>query len=110
MSAAQDVHFQDFTEGEEEVNLRLPSDTKFKLGDIFLPVSMELGNTSMRIQDILELEFGSIIELERLAGESVELLVNDKVFAQGEVLVVDEHFAIRVTKLITTAEVELKER
>ena len=109
-STAKDVDFQDFTEGEEEANLRLPADTKLKLGDVYLHVSMELGTTAMRIQDILELEEGSIIELERLAGESVDLLVNDKMFAQGEVVVIDEHFGIRITRLITTAQVELEER
>ena len=104
------MDFQDFTEGKQEAILRLPVDTKLKLGDVYLPVSMELGHTSMRIQDILELEEGSIVELERLAGESVELLVNDKVFAVGEVVVIDEHFGIRITRLITTAQVELGER
>lgn len=109
-SAPQNVDFQDFTEGGEEAAVRLPTDTKLKLGDIYLPVSIELGSTSMQIRDILELEIGSIIELERLAGESVDLLVNDKMFAQGEVVVIDEHFGIRITRLITTAEVELSER
>ena len=109
-STAQDMEFQDLTEGDEEANLRLPSDTKLKLGDVYLPVSIELGTTSMQIRDIIELEIGSIIELERLAGESVDLLVNDMTFAQGEVVVIDEHFGIRITKLITTAEVELSER
>ena len=104
------MEFQDITEGEEETGQRLPQDTKFKLGDIYLPVSIELGTTSMKIRDIVELEIGSIIELERLAGESVDLLVNDMTFAQGEVVVIDEHFGIRITRLITTAEVDLSER
>lgn len=68
--------------------------------DIVLPVSIELGRTKMFIKDILELERGSIVEIDKLAGEPVDLLVNNKKVAEGEVVVVDKHFGIRITNLI----------
>lgn len=69
------------------------------LMDLTFPVSIELGRTKMLIKDILELGHGSVIEFEKLAGEPVDLLVDDKKIAEGEVVVVDEHFGIRVTSL-----------
>ncbi len=72
--------------------------------DIVLPVSIELGRTTMYIKDILELERGSIIELDKMAGEPVDLYVNNKKMAEGEVVVVDKHFGIRITNLIDPAD------
>ena len=84
-------------------------ETKFDfLMDLTFPVSIELGRTKMLIKDILELGHGSVIEFDKLAGEPVDLLVDDKKIAEGEVVVVDEHFGIRVTSLIRTSEI-LKE-
>lgn len=70
------------------------------LMDLMLSVSIELGRTKMFIKDILELERGSIIELEKMAGEPVDLFINNKKMAEGEVVVVDKHFGIRITNLI----------
>ena len=67
--------------------------------DVDLTVSVELGRTRMKIQDILNLGSGSVIELSRLASEPVDLLVNETPFAQGEVVVVEDSFAIRITKV-----------
>jgi flagellar motor switch protein FliN len=72
--------------------------------DIDLPISIELGRTTMLIRDIVRLAPGSIVELDKLSGEPVDLLVNGKMFARGEVVVVDENFAIRITDLVTPAE------
>ena len=72
--------------------------------DVTLQVAIELGRTEMSIKKILELGPGSIIELNRMAGEPVDLLVNDKVIAKGEVVVVDENFGIRIVKLISPEE------
>jgi flagellar motor switch protein FliN len=74
------------------------------LMDVKLPVSIELGRTMMAIADILALGGGSIVELDKLAGEPVDLLVNNKIIAQGEVVVVDENFGIRVTTLVSPQE------
>ena len=70
------------------------------LMDIVLPVSIELGRTKMFIKNILDLERGSIVELDKMAGEPVDLLVNNKKMAEGEVVVVDKHFGVRITNLI----------
>lgn len=70
------------------------------LMDVQLPVSIELGRTSLPIADILEWGQGSIIELDKLAGEPVDLMVNNKLVARGEVVVVDEKFGLRITSLI----------
>jgi len=74
------------------------------LMDVVLPISIELGSTRMSIQDILNLGPGSVVELNKLAGEPVDLLVNNKVVAKGEVVVIDENFGLRVTSLISPEE------
>lgn len=71
------------------------------LMDVNLPVSIELGRTKMSISDILALGPGSVVELAKLAGEPVDLLVNYKIIARGEVVVVDENFGVRITQLMT---------
>jgi flagellar motor switch protein FliN/FliY len=77
----------------DETNLGL-------LLDIPLKVTVELGRTQKVIKDILELSQGSIIELDKLAGEPVDILVNNKLIAKGEVVVIDENFGVRVTDII----------
>ncbi len=72
--------------------------------DVPMRVTVELGRTEMTIKEILGLGEGSIIELNKLAGEPVDILVNDKLIAQGEVVVIDENFAVRVTKIVTPME------
>ena len=80
------------------------------LGDVYLPVSIELGRTRLPIKDIMDLEKSSIIEFDKLAGETVDLLVNDKKFAEGEVVVIDEHFGIRITNLVRSEDIILEMR
>ena len=72
--------------------------------DVPLNMTIELGRTQMSIRRILEMGPGSIIELDRFAGEPVDLLVNNKVVARGEVVVVDENFGIRIVSLVTPEE------
>ncbi|MFD0959490.1 flagellar motor switch phosphatase FliY [Paenibacillus chungangensis] len=69
--------------------------------DIPLKVTVELGRTQKQIKDILELSQGSIIELDKLAGEPVDILVNSKLIAKGEVVVIDENFGVRVTDIVS---------
>lgn len=69
--------------------------------DIPLKVTVELGRTKKSIKDILDLASGSIIELDKLAGEPVDILVNEKLVAEGEVVVIDENFGVRVTDIIS---------
>ena len=63
-------------------------------------MTVELGRTHKVIKDILELSQGSIIELDKLAGEPVDILVNNKLIAKGEVVVIDENFGVRVTDIV----------
>ncbi|MBK8250680.1 MAG: flagellar motor switch protein FliN [Gemmatimonadetes bacterium] len=68
--------------------------------DLTLPVSIELGRTSMTVQEVLRLGRGSVIQLERLAGEPIDVYVGDRRFAEGEVVVLGEHFGVRLTRII----------
>ncbi len=72
--------------------------------DIPLEVSVELGRARMVISDLLQLGQGSVIELSKLAGEPLEILVNHKLVARGEVVVVNEKFGVRLTDIISPAE------
>jgi len=74
------------------------------LMDVDLPIAIELGRTKLSIADILALGPGSVVELNKLAGEPVDLLVNQRVVARGEVVVVDENFGLRITQLMTPEE------
>lgn len=67
--------------------------------DIELPITVRIGTTDMRLIDIMRLGLGSIIELEKLVDEPVEVLVNDKLVARGEVVVCDSNFAVRITEV-----------
>lgn len=72
--------------------------------DVGLELSVELGRTQKRIKEILEFTAGSIIELDKLAGEPVDIMVNGKLLAKGEVVVIDENFGVRVTEIISPLE------
>ncbi len=72
--------------------------------DIPLRLTVELGRTRMSIREILELGQGSVVELSKLAGEPLEVLVNEKLVARGEVVVVNEKFGIRLTDIISPVE------
>lgn len=72
--------------------------------DIPLQVSVELGKTKRSVKEILELGSGSIIELDKLAGEPVDILVNRQLIAQGEVVVIDENFGVRITDIVSQRE------
>ena len=81
------------------------SDNKIDmLLEVELDVTIELGRKRMTIQEVLQLGKGSVIELSKLAGEPVDIFVNQKRLAQGEVVVVDENFAIRITNLVEKSE------
>lgn len=72
--------------------------------DIPLKVSVELGRTRILVNDLLQLGQGSVIELNKLAGDPLEVLVNDKLVARGEVVVVNEKFGIRLTDIVSPLE------
>ena len=72
--------------------------------DIPLQVTVELGRTKRSVKEILELASGSIIELDKLAGEPVDILVNSRLIAKGEVVVIDENFGVRITDILSKAD------
>lgn len=71
------------------------------LMDVPLTVTIELGRTEMSLKQALELNQGSVIELSRLAGDPIDVFVNEKLIARGEVVVVDDKFAVRITELFS---------
>jgi flagellar motor switch protein FliN/FliY len=72
--------------------------------DIPLEISVELGRTNMLVNDLLQLARGSVIELSKLAEEPMDIYINRKLFARGEVVVVNEKFGIRLTDIVSPAE------
>ncbi|HSG99684.1 MAG TPA: flagellar motor switch protein FliN [candidate division Zixibacteria bacterium] len=94
---ARPADFQQLSRDNEETSSRSIE----LLLDVSLPISIELGRTSMSINEILALGPGSVVELNKLAGEPVEVKVNNKTVALGEVVVVDENFGVRVTQLMS---------
>lgn len=78
-----------------------------KLGmilDIPVTIAMELGRTSISVRDLLQLTQGSVIELDRIAGEPLDILVNGTLIARGEVVVINDKFGIRLTEVVSAAE------
>lgn len=70
------------------------------LGDVELNVSVELGRTEMLVEDVLKLGSGSVVELDKLAGDPVDVFVNGRLIARGEVLVLNDNFCIRVSEIV----------
>lgn len=87
------------TEAEENQDRNLAM-----IMDIPLRVTVELGRTKMPVANLLNLGQGSVIELNKLAGEPMEVFVNDKLIARGEAVVVNEKFGVRLTDIISTRE------
>ena len=72
--------------------------------DVPLELSVELGRTRMSIQDLLGLGPGSVIELDKIAGEALDILVNDRLVARGEAVVVNDKFGVRITDIVSQSE------
>ena len=98
------VNFPTFqTGGSGESAASLPANYDLIL-DVQMVLTVELGRTTKYVKDVLKLGEGSIIELDKLAGEPVDLLINGKLIAKGEVVVIDENFGVRVTDIVAPAE------
>ena len=74
------------------------------LQNISVAIKVEVGRTKMKIRDLLRLTQGSVVELERIAGEPLDLLVNDTVVAQGEVVLVNNRYGIRLTRVVPASD------
>lgn len=98
---AQQIELDDFTNDGKTVAGRPDLDV---ILDIPVTISMEVGRTSITIRNLLQLNQGSVIELDRLAGEPLDVLVNGTLIAHGEVVVVNEKFGIRMTDVISPSE------
>ncbi|KPN13458.1 flagellar motor switch protein FliN [Bacillus australimaris] len=95
------VEFEAFSEPQHTTNQLGNLDM---LMDIPLSITVELGRTQRSVKEVLELSAGSIIELDKLAGEPVDILVNKRIVAKGEVVVIDENFGVRVTDILSQSE------
>jgi flagellar motor switch protein FliN len=95
------VEFDDFGAAEEDSSNE-NSRSMDLLKDVEMDVSVELGRIELPLGKVLQLTKGSVLELEKLAGEPVDILVNGHCIAHGEVVVIDEHFGVRISNLITT--------
>ncbi len=69
--------------------------------DVYLSMTVELGRTRLQLAQMLDLQQGSVVELDRLAGDPVDIFVNECLFARGEVIVVDDKFGVRITEIIS---------
>jgi flagellar motor switch protein FliN/FliY len=74
------------------------------LSDVNLQVKIELGRTKMLVEDVLKLAEGAVVELDKLAGDPVDIYVNDRPVARGEVLVLNDNFCVRINEILTSAE------
>ena len=72
--------------------------------DVPLEVSVELGRARMSIQDLLNLSPGSVVELDKIAGEPLDILINDRLIARGEAVVVNDKFGVRITDIVSPSE------
>ncbi|MTI86477.1 MAG: flagellar motor switch protein FliN [Balneolaceae bacterium] len=95
------IEFEEFNEGSSEL-VNEEGKSMDLLKDVEMNVSVELGRIELPLGKVLQLAKGSVIELEKLAGEPVDILVNGQRIAHGEVVVIDEHFGVRISNLITT--------
>jgi flagellar motor switch protein FliN len=102
---ADDVKDMEIPEFQEQAN---PEQTATKdinfILDIPLEVTVVIGRTKILVQELLQLGQGSVVALEKLAGEPMEVFVNDRLIGRGEVVVVNERFGIRLTDIISPAE------
>ncbi len=88
------VRFQKFDKDVQNRTIKKNLDI---LQDVSMHVSVELGRTKSSIKQVMDLETGSIVELDKIAGEQVEIFVNEKLVAKGEVIVIEDKFGVRVT-------------
>lgn len=98
--AVKDHEFENLKEEKQQSSSR---DIEFLL-DIPVEITVQLGTSRMLIKELLQLGQGSVVELEKLAGEPMEILANSRLIARGEVVVVNEKFGVRLTDIISPSE------
>jgi len=104
---AKELHFNEFEKKPASYHNDYSVQSKPNLDfilEIPLSLSVELGRTKMQIKELLQLSQGSIVPLDKVAGETAEIFINNKLMAKGEVVVVNEKFGVRVTEIISPAD------
>ncbi|OAT79940.1 flagellar motor switch protein FliN [Desulfotomaculum copahuensis] len=94
--AVKRVSFPSLTPGAGTDRMKVPLEY---LGDVPIVVTVELGRTTIKIRDILQLSAGSVVELDRPAGDTADVLVNDQPFARGEVIILGANFGVRIESI-----------
>lgn len=97
---------QDFSQDKAETPTPASLEGIDLLGDVDLEVRIELGRTEMLVEDVLKLSAGSVVELDKLAGDPVDVYVNGRLMARGEVLVLSDNFCVRVSEIVANLEEE----
>ena len=98
VAAEEPFQFSDLDSEQLEENKDDPINLQL-LKDIPLDIVVELGRTKKKISEVLELTSGSIVELDKMAGDLVDVYINSKLIAKGEVVVIDEHFGVRIKEI-----------
>lgn len=91
------------TNQEYRVSSRKKLDIE-QLQDVKLNIRLVLGTTQLKVRELLEMKPGKVVNLQRLAGETIDFVVNDKVIARGEVVVIDDNFGVRLVTLLSPEE------
>ncbi len=99
---ARPVDFADFS-NQNITRVEVPKNLEV-LMDVPLTLKVELGRAILKIREILELSPGTVVELDKLAGENVDIFVNDKLIAKGEIVIIDENFGVRITSIVNPME------
>ena len=99
-TVAESVSPFELNELQSEIDEEDPGQSLDLLSDVELDLRIELGRTMMRLEDVLQLRGGSVVVLDKLAGDPVDIYVNGRLVAKGEVLVMNDNFCVRVTELI----------
>ncbi|PNR94998.1 flagellar motor switch phosphatase FliY [Petrotoga olearia] len=100
----QPVEFGEFEKKEEPISQNIDLSRLELLLDVPLEIKVELGSTKLNLREILELHEGSMIQLNKLAGEPLDIFANGRLIARGEVVVIDENFGIRITEIVSLRE------
>jgi flagellar motor switch protein FliN/FliY len=107
IETADDVEAAAFAEADSQVESRKSSTDELNMDvilDVPVTLSMEIGRTQINIRNLLQLNQGSVVELDRFAGEPLDVLVNGTLIAHGEVVVINDKFGIRLTDVISLSE------
>ncbi|HEY5288094.1 MAG TPA: flagellar motor switch protein FliN [Solirubrobacteraceae bacterium] len=102
---AEAIEYEQFDQNPTSDGVSAPDPDLSRLSDIPMELSVEIGRTHMTVGETLDLRVGSVVALERQAGEAADLLVNGTAIARGEVIVMDERYGLRVTEILESNQI-----